>query len=138
MKNDTKNSFDSPVYRQIKKEKEKTLAQRAASVPKTPADRLSSAFGVFGLILYYLLFLMIAYAPLLFLGFPWWANILIVLGIWLIPYAGGLMEFILWVWSFLLVIKLPLGFTVVLYYIGAVLYVLFVLLPSLLSHFGIE
>lgn len=134
----TEPRFDAPEYLRIKAEKEKTLAQRTAAYHPGPAQRLSRVFGVFGLILYYALFLMIAYAPLMFLDFPWWVDVLIALGVTFIPYAGGLAEFVLWVWGFLVVVKLPLSFTVVLFYIGAVLYLLFVLIPRLLSRFGIE
>lgn len=132
--------FDAPIYAKIKADKDRTLSQRAEAeaARRTPAGILTRAFGVFGLVLYYLLILAIAYAPLLFLGFPWWANILAVLGIMFIPFIGGLAQLILWIWGFLLVVKLPVSLTVVLFYIGAALYVPFVLIPGILSHFGID
>ncbi|MDO5111612.1 MAG: hypothetical protein Q4E65_04850 [Clostridia bacterium] len=131
--------FTSPVYAKIKAEKAKTLeAAQKARGPRTPLEFLTSAFDVVGFVLYYALFLAIAYAPLLFLGFPWWANILIVIGILVVPYVGSLAELILWVWAFMLVVHLPVGFKVVLFYIGAVFYVFFVLIPNIYHLFVFE
>lgn len=106
--------------------------------PHTPLGVLTAALGTVGFVLYYALFLAIAYAPLLFFGFPWWANILIVIGIMVIPFAGRLIEFILWVWAFILVVQMPVGFKVVLFYIGAALYLFFVLIPHIFSLFVFE
>ena len=106
--------------------------------PHTPLGVLTAALGTVGFVLYYALFLAIAYAPLLFLGFPWWANILIVIAIMVVPFAGRLIEFILWVWAFILVVQMPVGFKVVLFYIGAALYLFFVLIPHIFSLFVFE
>ena len=130
--------FTSPIYAQIKAEKEQAVRAAQTRPPRTPLGILTSALGTAGFVLYYVLFLAIAYAPLLFLGFPWWANILIVIGIMVIPFAGRLVEFILWVWAFILVVQMPVGFKVVLFYIGAALYVLFVLIPRLYHLFTLQ
>ncbi len=127
--------FTGPEYKEIKARKERGLRHMRASRPQTILEKLQAAMGAAGLVLYYMFFVVIVYAPLMFLGFPWWADILIIAAIMLIPFAGGLIELILWVWAFLLVVQLPVGLKVVLFYIGAFFYVAFELIPGIFSIF---
>ena len=127
--------FSAPEYARIKSEKVKTVRAIRARRPQTVRDRLTAAFGVFGFALYYLLFTAIAYAPLLILDFSWWIDLLLIAGILFLPFVGRLTELVLWVWAFLLVVEMEPCLKAALFYIGAALYVLFVLLPSILHLF---
>ncbi len=127
-------------YEKIKARKARFLEQKRAeaAAAHTPLGMLTRAWGVFGFILYYLLFLLLAYAPLLVLGFPWWVNILLLLAVVAIPYAGSLCELVLWVWAFLEVRQMDAGLLPALFYIGAVFFVLFKLIPRVVGIFSGE
>lgn len=41
-------------------------------------DKLIATFGIFGQILFYLFTLIVATLPLVFLGFSWWVNLILL------------------------------------------------------------
>lgn len=81
-------------------------------------SRLSSVFGTFGVILYYVFMIIISFAPLWFLDFNWMIDTAIILAIVFIPVIGQLLDIAVWILSFLIVIKNPVGTAEILYYIG--------------------
>ena len=90
-------------------------------------DKLISSLGSFGLVLYYILSLFMAFFPLWFLHLPVWAFFLLAILFQFVPALCS----IAWIVVLFFVIKAPQTTLSVVYYILFV--VLF--LPSLISAF---
>lgn len=94
-------------------------------------DKLSKALGWFGSVLFYIFALIYTLTPLLPLGFSWWLNAIIVIGMVFLPVIGGFAGIVFWIISFIKVIHMPFSAFTVVYYIVFAIYVIFQFLPSL-------
>ena len=96
-------------------------------------DKLYNLLGMTGLIIGYAILLLWFSFPLVFLDFNFIIDAILIYIMITIPIIGPLCEFVLWVWSLLIVIKEPLNVFTVIYYIILAVYVFGSLLPTLYS-----
>lgn len=96
-------------------------------------DKLLGALGVVGLIIWYLISLTLLSLPLVFLGFPFWVDLLILFVIVSFPLSGGIVEFVIWIWSFIVVVSEPIDGWSVFYLVVFAIYCLTSLLPFVIS-----
>lgn len=98
-------------------------------------DKIFSAFGTIGLIIWYIVSCALMYAPLYFIGFPWWANLIVIVIILSVPVIGDIIELASWIWGFTIIVHEPFGFAVVWFYVAFVVYLVLNVIPRLLNLF---
>ena len=93
------------------------------------------AFAVFGLprLVVSVILAMLVMLPLQFLNFPFWVDTIIFIVICSTNLVGKLLGFILWIWSFVIVISNPIGGFSIFYLIVFAIYILTGVLPFVLS-----
>lgn len=102
-------------------------------------EKLQTALGSFGMIIWYIVSAIILLAPLIFvLHLPWIVDFLIIAAIISVPFFGDIVELGIWVWSFILAIKMPFDRLMIIYYIAAAIYVFTKLIPFLTVLFRKE
>lgn len=96
--------------------------------------RFISSFISFmsGTVMYVVAALLTA-APLFMLGFPWWVDFLIIIGIYFIPFFGGLAQIVIWIWGLVAAISGPQDILAIIYYVLFAVYAVLFLVPIVLS-----
>lgn len=97
-------------------------------------DWLVSTLGIFGYVVYYLLSVVIQFAPLLVLNLPFWADILIICAVNLIPYAN-LPYLGLWIWALVVAVGCPSAVTSIIFFVSFGLHFVYWLL-TIISFFS--
>ncbi len=80
-------------------------------------EKLIGTLGTVGFILYFIISAMITVAPLVVLDFPFWIDAIIIFVVISLPFIGGLIEFIIWIWSFVVIISAPISALSYIYFI---------------------
>lgn len=96
-------------------------------------EKLSTALGAFGSVLWYILSIVYAFAPLYILHFPFWVDAIIIAAILFIPFIGELVRLVLYVWAFIVVLSQPIDIVSIIFFVCAALYFFTTILPLLLS-----
>ena len=91
-------------------------------------DVLAGTFGAVGIILWYLMTGVVLFLPLSFLGFPFWISFVIILVILYVPFIGELTQFVLWIWSFVVVSEHIDGWSIF-YFVAFAFYFFTTILP---------
>lgn len=86
-------------------------------------DKISGALGFFGIILWYLLSLIVCFAPIIMLDPPYIVSLLLIGIILFVPYIGEIVRGILYVIAFIVVIRQPIDVFSVVFFISFVLYI---------------
>lgn len=94
-------------------------------------EKMQSALGGFGMILWYAISTMYSFAPLLVLGFPVWVDIILVIAMMTLPMAGGIIRFALFVWAFIRVFSMPINIITVIFFICAIIFFIFEAIPAI-------
>ena len=92
-----------------------------------------SKLGTVGVVAYWIIAVILFVMPLVILGLPWWADIIIfgvVLGI---PFVGEVVEFAVYVWALVEAVKQPFDWAILIFYISLALYIISTLIPSILD-----
>lgn len=101
-------------------------------------EKLTESLGVFGVILFYIISLAHIVVPLAVFEIPFWAKSILLFVMMMIPFLGGIVELIVWVWAFIIVINAPITIWSIIFFIIFGLYLIFILLPPVISFaFGI-
>lgn len=79
--------------------------------------KLITSLGSLGLILFYMIGVLFAIAPLVILDTPFWLTFLLVIAINVIPLIGSLIEVVLWVWALIVAIGSPQDIFVIVFYV---------------------
>lgn len=99
-------------------------------------EKLQSALGSAGIVLFYIIGFLYAFAPLLVLDFPLLVDILLILAMNVLPLLGELVRIVLYVWAVFVVLSHPLsGFSIFFLVIAAV-YFFTTVWPILTALFG--
>lgn len=99
-------------------------------------EKLSTYFGGFGFILWYLITVLISFAPLIFVfNFNPVIDIVIVGVITFIPIIGSIVELVLWIWSLSIALNMPFDIFILMYCIALLIYVVTKLVPAIISLF---
>ena len=96
---------------------------------KNLKDELIGWLGVAGIVLWYLIEIVVALTPLVFLNFPLWVNLIILFTLMSFQYVGGLLQIALWVWSFIVVIARPIDGWSIFYFVVFAIEFFTILLP---------
>ena len=96
-------------------------------------DALVGTLGIVGYIAWSVLLAGIVFMPLSVLNFPLWADILIILIIMNIPILNKLLEFVIWIWSFTIVISEPITVFSVFYFVIFGIYILTDVIPLVID-----
>lgn len=99
-------------------------------------EKLFGSLGVFGYVVYYILVVCLTFCPLSALRFPFWLKLICIAVITLVPFLGAVCEFVLWVWSFCVMINAPLQIFTIFYFIACAIYFFTKPLPFLLNLFA--
>ncbi len=103
----------------------------------TIKEKLGSALGGIGLILWYAVSAIVTFAPLFcVLKFNFFIDFLIILAILAFPLVGAVVELVIWVWSFVVAISMPFDIFMGIYYVALAIYVLTKLVPMVLTLFS--
>lgn len=96
-----------------------------------------SKLGTVGVVVYWIIAVILFVMPLVILGLPWWADI-IIFGVMLgIPFVGEVVEFAVYVWALVEAVRQPFDWAVLLFYISLVIYIVSALIPSILDFISI-
>lgn len=92
-------------------------------------DTLSGTFGAVGFILYYLILLGLSFIPFryLFPNLPLFVPALFVFVIYEIPLIGGIVQLIIWIWSFVIVVTNPIDAWSIAYFCFFTIYAITIL-----------
>ena len=85
-------------------------------------EKLSDKIGVAGYIIWSIVEIILAFIPLYILWLPWYANLIAVIVIVCIPLLGDIAFFALWAITLPVAMAQSASVTVVLYFIGLVVY----------------
>ena len=96
-------------------------------------EELVVTLGVVGIILWYLIEIVIGLTPLVFLNFPLWVNLIILFALMSMQFVGGLIEIVLWVWSFIVVIARPIDGWSIFYFVIFAINFFIHILPGAMS-----
>lgn len=80
-------------------------------------DKLVSALGTFGVVLWYAIVVLITFAPLTILGFSFWIDAIIIFAITTIPFLGSIVNVVIWIWAFVVCIGGPQDVFAIIYYV---------------------
>lgn len=96
-------------------------------------EMLVGKLGIVGIVIYYLLAFALIFTPLAFIGADSFWIYLIFSVLLLISGINIIANFVLWVWSFVVVIEQPIDGGAVFYFIILAIYVLLGLLPTIIQ-----
>lgn len=80
-------------------------------------EKLVTWFGAFGLVLYFIVSIALAFFPLVFLNFGFLIDFLIILAISCLPLVGSLVNAVVWIWALVACIRGPQDIFAIIYYI---------------------
>ena len=80
-------------------------------------EKLVGLFGTFGLVLYFVLSVALAFFPFVFLNFGFWIECLVILVILWLPLIGTVVNAVIWIWALVVCIKGPQDVWTIIYYI---------------------
>lgn len=95
-------------------------------------DILLGSLGLAGLIIWYMISVMVRFTHLLFFDFSFLISFLVIMVLF-IPFVGGITNFILWVWSFNIVLSKPIDGWSIFYFCMLALYVITTILPFVIQ-----
>lgn len=96
-------------------------------------EMLVGKLGIVGIVIYYLFAFALIFTPLAFIGANSFWVYLIFSALLLISGINIIANFVLWVWSFVVVIEQPIDGGTVFYFIILAIYVLLGLLPTIIQ-----
>ena len=99
-------------------------------------EKMKNALGGLGFVLFYVLTVIYAFAPLLVLDFPLIADILLIFVIVNLRSIGGVLCLALYIWAAVAVFTHPLNLASVIFIVCAVLYTVLCVIPGLRKLFG--
>ena len=94
-------------------------------------EKLTSALGSFGFVLFYIFIVLYAYAPLLVLDFPIWVDLLLILVISTFRGLGGILCLGLYIWALVVVLTHPFNVISAIFLVCTVLYFFTSVFPSI-------
>lgn len=98
-------------------------------------DKLGTCLGTVGFILYYVFLLMMIFVPLYFCDFPWWADLIILVLIFVFDFFGAFVNVAIWIWSFVVVVSGAIGVWEIFYFVFFAIYIVFFFIPAMMNLF---
>ena len=99
-------------------------------------DKLMTALGSVGIVLFYIIMLLFCVAPFMILDLPIWAEFILILIILSTSTLGGIICIGLYVWAAIVALTHPINLVSIIFFVIAVLYILIFVIPSAKQSFG--
>ena len=99
-------------------------------------DKLMSALGRFGFILFYVIMLLFIVAPLVILDLPYWAAVILIFIILASSYIGGIVCVGLYIWAIVHVFTHRFDIVSLIFLVIAALYFLIFVIPPTIQMFS--
>ena len=99
-------------------------------------DKLMSALGRFGFILFYVIMLLFIVAPLVILDLPYWAAVILIFIIFASSYIGGIVCVGLYIWAIVHVFTHRFDIVSLIFLVIAALYFLIFVIPPTIHMFS--
>ena len=80
-------------------------------------EKLTSALGTTGLIIWYVISVVITFAPLTILRFSFIIDFIIIAVVTAVPFLGNIVSVVIWVWALIECIGGPQDIFAIIYYI---------------------
>ena len=84
-------------------------------------EKLTTALGAVGFVIYYVISVLITFAPLAFLDFSFLIDFIIIAVITTAPFVGNIVNVVIWVWALIVCISGKQDAFSIIYYILFVL-----------------
>lgn len=84
-------------------------------------EKLTTALGTAGLVIWYVLSVLVTFAPLTILHFSFFIDLIIIMVTTTVPFIGNIVSVVIWVWALLECINGPQDIFAIIYYILFVL-----------------
>ena len=98
-------------------------------------EKLSQSLGAFGLVISFILYVIIRFAPLTVLGFPFIVDLILIVVITSIPILNIITSGVLWFWGLVTVINGPQDVLAIIYYILFSIWAIYTII-TLISSFN--
>lgn len=99
-------------------------------------EKLGASLGMFGVILWELVLFVICFMPFMILGFPFWIAVIVVILMNVLPVLGGAVSLGLYIWAFIVALKMPSSALVIAFYVCFALYVIVAVYKLLIVNLG--
>lgn len=112
--------------------------ERIEKKPRVPLkEKLGTALGGIGIVLWYLICLILVTAPIMILSLPWYVELIAFFVIVQFGFIGGLVQFALYVWAFTVAINGPTDGLAIVFYCCAAIYLIVSVIPAIISFIGV-
>lgn len=99
-------------------------------------EKLGASLGAFGVILWELALFVICFMPFLILGFPFWLAVIVVILMNVLPVLGGVASLGLYIWAFIVALKMASSALVIAFYVCFAVYVIAVVHKLFVANSG--
>ena len=99
-------------------------------------EKLFGLVGGFGMVIYFVITAIVAYAPLLFLDLPFIVDMVIIAVVMFVPIVQNIVRPIIWICGFIAAICGTIDVFAIVYFVLTAGYALFFLLPDLATFFS--
>lgn len=99
-------------------------------------EKLGASLGMFGVILWELVLFVICFMPFMILGFPFWLAVIVVILMNVLPVLGGTVSLGLYIWAFIVALKMSSSALVIAFYVCFALYVIVAVYKLLIVNLG--
>ena len=94
-------------------------------------EKLASALGTVGFAIWYVISVLITFAPLSILRFSFFVDLIIIAVITSVPFIGNIVSVVIWIWALLECISGPQDIFAIIYYILFALKAVYVVVTML-------
>ena len=99
-------------------------------------EKLTSALGSFGIVLWYIISFLYSFAPLIILRFPFFVDLILIGIIMFLPFVGELIRLGLYIWAIVVALGQPIDAVSIVFFVFAILYTLTTVVPLITATFG--
>ena len=96
-------------------------------------EKLTSALGTFGLVLWYIVSFLYSFSPLVILHFGFLIDLVLIIVMTAVPFFGELVRIALYIWATVVVCSAPIDAVSIVFFIFAALYLVTTIIPLILS-----
>ena len=99
-------------------------------------EKLMSALGKFGFVLFYVIMLLFIIAPLVILNLPFWVTVILIFIVFASSYIGGIVCVGLYIWAIVHVFTHRFDIVSLVFLVIAALYFLIFVIPPTIRMFN--
>ena len=99
-------------------------------------EKLLTILGGFGLVVWYIVSIIYSFAPLYFLGLPFWVDFILIVVMTSVPFIGEIVRIGIFIWAFTIVIAQPIDVVSIIFFVCAALYLITTVIPMIMALFA--